>query len=161
MDRVTNAPLTDAEPAPLAAAGGLDLAPPHWINMGAMAISTLAGSLLIVNAPDAPLLPFIKGFTVLYWATGTWWIPMLVVLAIWRYGYALSAQVRPALLGRGVSARHVLCGHARDGARDGPAVPGFRRAGASLRGARRVGRGVHRACAPAHPARARTHRWSG
>ena len=66
-----------------------DLSPPYWINMGAMAISTLAGSLLIINAPDAPfllsLLPFIKGFTVFYWATGTWWIPMLVVLALWRY----------------------------------------------------------------------------
>ena len=68
-----------------------DLAPPYWINMGAMAISTLAGSLLVVNAPDAPyllsLLPFIKGFTVFYWATGTWWIPMLVILALWRYVY--------------------------------------------------------------------------
>jgi len=66
-----------------------DLSPPYWINMGAMAISTLAGSLLIINTPDAPfllsLLPFIKGFTVFYWATGTWWIPMLVVLALWRY----------------------------------------------------------------------------
>lgn len=66
-----------------------DLAPPYWINMGAMAISTLAGSLLIINAPDAPflvsLLPFLKGFTIFYWATGTWWIPMLVVLAVWRY----------------------------------------------------------------------------
>jgi tellurite resistance protein TehA-like permease len=59
--------------------------------MGAMAISTLAGSLLIINAPDAPfllsLLPFLKGFTVFYWATGTWWIPMLVVLSIWRHVY--------------------------------------------------------------------------
>ena len=68
-----------------------DLAPPYWINMGAMAISALAGSLLILNSADAPflesLLPFLKGFTVLYWATGTWWIPMLVVLAVWRYGY--------------------------------------------------------------------------
>lgn len=68
-----------------------DLSPPYWINMGAMAISALAGSLLIINAPDAPfllsLLPFIKGFTVFYWATGTWWIPMLVVLALWRYAY--------------------------------------------------------------------------
>jgi tellurite resistance protein TehA-like permease len=67
-----------------------DLSPPYWINMGAMAISTLAGSLLIENASDsAPylqsLLPFLKGFTVLYWATGTWWIPMLVVLGIWRH----------------------------------------------------------------------------
>ena len=33
-----------------------DLSPPYWINMGAMAISTLAGALLIVNAPDAPFL---------------------------------------------------------------------------------------------------------
>lgn len=68
-----------------------DLSPPYWINMGAMAISALAGSLLIVNSPDAPflrsLLPFIKGFTVFYWATGTWWIPMLFVLAVWRYVY--------------------------------------------------------------------------
>ena len=68
-----------------------DLSPPYWINMGAMAISTLAGSLLVINAPDAPfllsLLPFVKGFTIFYWATGTWWIPMLVILALWRYVY--------------------------------------------------------------------------
>ncbi len=67
-----------------------DLSPPYWINMGAMAISTLGGALLIINTPHAPflasMLPFIKGFTVFYWATGTWWIPMLLVLAIWRHG---------------------------------------------------------------------------
>jgi tellurite resistance protein TehA-like permease len=66
-----------------------DLTPTYWINMGAMAISTLAGALLIDNAPDAPfldsLLPFLKGFTVLYWATATWWIPMLLVLGVWRH----------------------------------------------------------------------------
>ena len=63
-----------------------DLSPPYWINMGAMAISTLAGSLRIINVADAPFLhslfPFIKGFTVFYWATGTWWIPMLLLLAL-------------------------------------------------------------------------------
>jgi tellurite resistance protein TehA-like permease len=68
-----------------------DLSPPYWINMGAMAISTLAGSLLILNADDAPflhsLLPFIKGFTVFYWATGSWWIPMLLLLGFWRHVY--------------------------------------------------------------------------
>jgi tellurite resistance protein TehA-like permease len=68
-----------------------DLSPPYWINMGAMAISTLAGSLLILNSRDAPFLlsqlPFIKGFTVFYWATGTWWIPMLLILGIWRHAY--------------------------------------------------------------------------
>jgi len=66
-----------------------ELTPPYWINMGAMAISTLAGSLLVASAHDAPLLesmlPFLRGFTVLYWATGTWWIPLLVALGVWRY----------------------------------------------------------------------------
>lgn len=68
-----------------------DLAPPYWINMGAMAISVLAGSLLIANTADAPFLhslrPFLEGFTVFYWATGTWWIPIIAILAVWRYGF--------------------------------------------------------------------------
>jgi tellurite resistance protein TehA-like permease len=68
-----------------------DLTPPYWINMGAMAISTLTGDMLIINTPHAPflqsMLPFLKGFTVFFWATGTWWIPMLVILAVWRHGY--------------------------------------------------------------------------
>ena len=68
-----------------------DLTPPYWINMGAMAISTLAGSLLIENSTTAPFLhamrPFLEGFTVFYWATGTWWIPIILILGVWRYGY--------------------------------------------------------------------------
>ena len=68
-----------------------DLMPPYWINMGAMAISTLAGALLILNANQAQflesILPFIKGFTVLFWATATWWIPMLFILGFWRHVY--------------------------------------------------------------------------
>lgn len=68
-----------------------DLAPPYWINMGAVAISTLAGTMLIAAAPYSPLLvelvPFMKGFTLLFWATATWWIPMLVILGVWRHIY--------------------------------------------------------------------------
>ena len=68
-----------------------DLSPPYWINMGAMAISVLAGSLLLANAADAPFLhslePFLEGFTIFYWATGSWWIPIIAILAVWRYGY--------------------------------------------------------------------------
>jgi tellurite resistance protein TehA-like permease len=68
-----------------------DLAPPYWINMGAVAISTLAGTMLIAAAPQSPLatdlLPFLKGFTLLFWATATWWIPMLLILGIWRHVY--------------------------------------------------------------------------
>jgi tellurite resistance protein TehA-like permease len=68
-----------------------DFSSPYWINMGAMAISTLAGSLLIENAADAAFLetmiPFLKGFTIFFWATGTWWIPLLVILVAWRHLY--------------------------------------------------------------------------
>lgn len=68
-----------------------DLAPPYWINMGAAAISTLAGASLALRAPNskliAGLLPFVRGLTLMWWATATWWIPMLVILGIWRHVY--------------------------------------------------------------------------
>lgn len=67
-----------------------DLAPPYWINMGAMAISTLAGALLLQQAAVWPLvqelLPFVKGITLLFWAASSWWIPLLLVLGVWRHG---------------------------------------------------------------------------
>lgn len=66
-----------------------DLTPTYWINMGAMAISALAGTLLVANAAETPLLaelrPFLVGGTVLFWAVGTWWIPLQAGLAVWRY----------------------------------------------------------------------------
>lgn len=65
------------------------LAPPYWINMGAVAITTLAGSTLVLNAALHPLLqelvPFLKGFTLFFWATATWWIPLLLILGLWRH----------------------------------------------------------------------------
>ncbi|HRX87037.1 MAG TPA: tellurite resistance/C4-dicarboxylate transporter family protein [Phycisphaerae bacterium] len=68
-----------------------DLSPPYWINMGAMAISTLAGDMLILAGGDSPLLqslmPFLKGFTLFFWATASWWIPMLIILGVWRHVY--------------------------------------------------------------------------
>ncbi|CAN5491256.1 tellurite resistance/C4-dicarboxylate transporter family protein [soil metagenome] len=68
-----------------------DLAPPYWINMGAVAISTLAGTMLLAAAPHSPLLtelvPFIKGVTLLFWSTATWWVPMLLTLGVWRHVY--------------------------------------------------------------------------
>jgi len=69
-----------------------DLTPPYWINMGAVAISTLAGSLLVLASTRSPViaevLPFVKGLTLMFWATATWWIPMLVILGIWRHVYS-------------------------------------------------------------------------
>lgn len=66
-----------------------DLTPPYWINMGAMAISTLAGVCLVGEAGRmsllTELLPFLKGLTLLFWATATWWIPILLALGAWRH----------------------------------------------------------------------------
>ena len=65
------------------------LVPTYWINMGALAITTLAGSRLLLTADTWSLLhelmPFLKGFTLFFWATGTWWIPLLVIVGIWRH----------------------------------------------------------------------------
>jgi len=64
-----------------------DLTPPYWINMGAMAISTLAGvNLAAAGAgPVAGLLPFVTGLTLMFWATATWWLPVLLMLGAWRH----------------------------------------------------------------------------
>lgn len=62
---------------------------PYWINMGAAAISTLAGATLILNSGGSAFLkslkPFLLGFTLFSWSFATWWIPLLVILAVWRY----------------------------------------------------------------------------
>ena len=63
-----------------------EFAPAYWINMGAVAISTLAGSNLILNGNNwsfiQKILPFLKGFTLFFWAIGSWWIPLIVILGI-------------------------------------------------------------------------------
>jgi tellurite resistance protein TehA-like permease len=65
------------------------LTPPYWINMGAVAITTLAGSTLLLLSRGSPLLEslrgFLTGFTLFFWATATWWIPLLVILGVWRH----------------------------------------------------------------------------
>jgi len=65
------------------------LTPPYWINMGALAITTLAGARLILSSGSWEVLhelkPFTSGFTLFFWATGTWWIPLLVIVGFWRH----------------------------------------------------------------------------
>ncbi len=70
-----------------------DFTPPYWIDMGAVSITTLAGATLIqgiqatIGTGLADCLPFIKGISLLAWATATWWIPLIVLLEGWRYVY--------------------------------------------------------------------------
>lgn len=68
-----------------------ELTPPYWINMGAVAITTLAGSNLMLASPGSSflqsLLPFLEGSTLLMWTVATWWIPALIIMGIWRHFY--------------------------------------------------------------------------
>ncbi|HLT48328.1 MAG TPA: tellurite resistance/C4-dicarboxylate transporter family protein [Rubricoccaceae bacterium] len=65
------------------------LTPPYWINMGAVAITTLAGATLLLLEDAWSFLvmlePFLTGFTLFFWAAATWWIPLLVILGVWRH----------------------------------------------------------------------------
>jgi tellurite resistance protein TehA-like permease len=65
------------------------LSPRYWINMGAVAICTLSGSTLLLAPEPSALLatlhPFLLGFTLCFWASATWWIPLLVILGVWRH----------------------------------------------------------------------------
>ena len=67
-----------------------DVNPQLWVIMGAAAISTNAGSTLIVSNGGLPFLlsirPFIDGVTFAMWAWATWWIPLLLLLGIWKHG---------------------------------------------------------------------------
>lgn len=67
-----------------------EMNPSYWINTGAVAITTLAGANILLRGHAsflAEFAPFIKGFTVFFWAAGTWWIPYLFILGAWRHFY--------------------------------------------------------------------------
>ena len=66
----------------------IDLTPPYWVAMGATAITVLAGA-RIVQMADAPMVNvtrgLIAGASVVFWAFGTWLIPVLVAAGWWRH----------------------------------------------------------------------------
>jgi len=63
--------------------------PLFWINSGALSITTLAGSRLILSAPMygflGDVLPFLKAFSLFFWAAASWWIPLLALVGVWRH----------------------------------------------------------------------------
>lgn len=66
----------------------IDLNPPYWVAMGAAAITVLAGA-RIVDMADAPMVRttarLIGGTSVVFWAFGTWLIPVLIAAGVWRH----------------------------------------------------------------------------
>jgi tellurite resistance protein TehA-like permease len=100
-----------------------EMGAPWWINMGAVAIATLAGArLVLLRGLDPSLLGtqhFVGTFTVMLWATSTFWIPLLLILFAWKelrrgpYGYdpGLWSVVFP--LGMYAAATHAYAAAAR------------------------------------------------
>lgn len=93
-----------------------EMGAPWWINMGAVAIATLAGARLMALPGHDPnlimLQRFVAPFTVLLWATGTFWIPLLVIMFVWKelqrgaHGYDPSLWSVVFPLGMYVAATH-------------------------------------------------------
>jgi tellurite resistance protein TehA-like permease len=64
------------------------LTPAYWVFMGATAISVLSGA-KVLGLPADPVLtairPVLSGVSVILWAFGTWLIPLLLGLGVWRH----------------------------------------------------------------------------
>lgn len=82
--------------------GPRDITPLVWVIMGAAAISTNAGSVLIMSDTGVPFLismrPFIDGVTLIMWAWATWWIPLLLLFGIWKHGVHRAPLVYTPML---------------------------------------------------------------
>ena len=68
----------------------------YWMNTGAAAVTTVVGAALhqqvqITGGPFIELLPFLKGFSLFFWAIGLWWLPFLIILAIRKQVYGSRA----------------------------------------------------------------------
>ena len=68
-----------------------DYSPLMWVIMGAAAISANAGSSLLLTDPIIPLLvdlrPSVQMISIMLWTWATWWIPLLVMIGLWKHFY--------------------------------------------------------------------------
>ena len=80
---------------------GEELDAPYWISVGASAITVLAGATLAQRIQQVHqlefALPYVQGWTLLFWVVSTWWIPLILGLRTWRHLYERSPfAYRPA-----------------------------------------------------------------
>jgi hypothetical protein len=78
-----------------------DLEPSYWIAMGATAITVLAGA-RILNLHGSPLVAHgaatVQGVSLMLWAFGSWMLPFLVAVGLWRHiGHRLPITYDVAL----------------------------------------------------------------
>jgi len=58
---------------------------PYWITMGAAAITTLAGSNMLLYLDMGNLFESTLVVTYLAWAAGVWWLPILLYMDVWTF----------------------------------------------------------------------------
>ncbi len=65
------------------------LDPSYWIFMGATGSTVLAAARILSLPGHVPVLGItrhaVSGGSFLLWAVGTWWVPLLIGLGVWRY----------------------------------------------------------------------------
>jgi tellurite resistance protein TehA-like permease len=124
--------------------------PPAWIAAGAVAITVLAGSNLLLVAPSSPRIDrvasFIEGIVVLAWATATFWFPLMVAIGVVAPSRMPGPPaLPPLLLGPRLPPRHVRR-HLQDACRDPSRRPRLATEGRLRRRAHRVVGGRVRTC---------------
>ncbi|MFL5809047.1 MAG: tellurite resistance/C4-dicarboxylate transporter family protein [Flavisolibacter sp.] len=66
-----------------------DVKPSYWINLGAAAITSVAGFVLAKTVGGDALFgdyySFIKSAAVMFWAIASFWLPLLLLMELWRY----------------------------------------------------------------------------
>jgi tellurite resistance protein TehA-like permease len=69
--------------------GDEEIGAAYWISVGASAIVVLAGTGIATSMQHtqalAELLPFVKAYSVLFWAVSTWWLPVVAALRLWNH----------------------------------------------------------------------------
>jgi tellurite resistance protein TehA-like permease len=77
------------------------LTPAYWVFMGAAAISVLAGAQILRLPPSSPLAAthaVVAGLSVMLWAFGTWLVPLLIALGVWRHAvHRVPLRYEPGL----------------------------------------------------------------
>lgn len=72
----------------------------YWVFMGATAITALAGA-RILNWTSSPLIeavtPVVAGFSVVFWAFGTWLVPWLIGASVWHERSRMPLVYEPSL----------------------------------------------------------------
>lgn len=66
-----------------------ELDPPAWIAAGAVAITVLAGSNLLLVRDLSPRIDrlgaVLEGVVTMAWATSTFWFPVMIAIGVWRH----------------------------------------------------------------------------